>query len=82
MVQLNQPMLPKGDNMAAIKFDNPNELMTIEEVAAVLRCSPRTIYNRVRPGAENKFPIPFRRIAGGRLIRFRRADVYAHVGGE
>ena len=73
----------KGEHVEAMKIgNNPNELLTIEEVAEILRCSPRTIYNRVRPGAKKKFPIKARRVAGGRLIRFLRKDVDDHIGGK
>lgn len=50
------------------------ELLTIVELAVLLKMSPRSIYNRVRPGSKNKFPIKARRV-GGRLIRFLQEDV-------
>jgi len=50
------------------------ELITIFELSVILKISPRTIYNRIRPGSTNKFPIRARRV-GGRLIRFLREDV-------
>lgn len=44
--------------------------MTAEEVAEVLRCTPRSVRNYARQGT-----LPCIRI--GRLVRFRRADVEA-----
>lgn len=44
--------------------------MTADEVAAVLRCTPRSVHNYAKRG-----DLPCIRI--GRLVRFLRADVEA-----
>lgn len=49
-------------------------LLTVEEVAALMRMAPKTIYNSVmRKSKKDPFPIPVKRI--GRMIRFRAEDV-------
>ena len=50
-------------------------LLTVEEVAGLMRMAPKTIYNSVMRQSKKKdpFPIPVKRI--GRLIRFRAEDV-------
>ena len=56
---------------------NDSRLLTIKEVAELLRISPRTIYNQVRKNADRMFPIPVKRI--GKLIRFRSKDVQRFI---
>ena len=50
----------------------PNELLTVDEVAAFLRVKPATVYEWAKDGK-----IPASKI--GRLWRFRRDDVEAWV---
>lgn len=45
------------------------ELLEISEVAALMKCSPRAIYNHVEA---SRFPRPFKM---GRSIRWRAATV-------
>ena len=49
------------------------KLLTIKEVAEILKISERTIYNKVRENSEKPFPIPVKRV--GRLVRFSSKDV-------
>jgi excisionase family DNA binding protein len=58
-------------------FQPKNRLLSVKETAEILRLSPRTIYNRVAPGAENPFPIKPKRI--GRSVRFRNQDVQDYI---
>ena len=51
-----------------------HELLTIEELATYLRISPRSIYNKVRPGHSGK-PFPIKPVRIGKLIRFRRSEL-------
>lgn len=50
------------------------EIMTLEEVATLLRVKPGWIYARTRAGGEQS-PIPHYK--AGRLLRFDRAEVLA-----
>jgi excisionase family DNA binding protein len=52
-------------------------LLTVEELAAKLNISPRTIYNQVAPKAKKKFPIKPKRI--GKLLRFVEADADEYI---
>ena len=54
-----------------------DKLLTIKEVAELLRISERTIYNKVRKGAERQFPIKVKRV--GKLIRFAARDVQRYI---
>jgi excisionase family DNA binding protein len=58
-------------------FQPENRLLSVKETAAILRLSPRTIYNRVAPGSVNPFPIKAKRI--GRSVRFRNKDVQDYI---
>ena len=53
------------------------KLLKIEDVAKILRISPRSIYNRCRKKALDPFPIRVRRV--GKLIRFDPKDVYEYI---
>jgi len=53
------------------------KLLTLKEVAEILRISPRSIYNGVRKNAEKPFPIPVKRI--GKLIRFEASAVQRYI---
>ena len=57
---------------------SPDSLLTVKEAAIELDCSPRTVYNRVRPGSENPFPIKPIRIFG-RSLRFRYSDINRYL---
>ena len=46
----------------------PDEIMTVEEVAAYLKLSPGTIYNKV-----SRDEIPFLKLGGA--VRFRRSEI-------
>jgi predicted DNA-binding transcriptional regulator AlpA len=52
-------------------------LLSIEETAAILGISPRTIYNGVAPRAKRPFPIKPKRV--GRLVKFRIEDIEAYI---
>lgn len=56
-----------------MKEDHGQRLLTIHEVADILRISHRTIYNQINRKAVRKFPIRVIRV--GRLIRFDRHAV-------
>lgn len=51
------------------------EILTLEEVGALLKLKPSSVYEltRERSQARQKHPIPFMKIAG--KVRFRRHDV-------
>lgn len=53
------------------------ELLTPEQVAAILKISVNTVYKRSAPGAKEPFPIPARRF--GRCLRFRSDEVQKHI---
>ena len=56
----------------------PDKLLTIKEVARILRISERTIYNKVRPNSKFKpFPIPVKRV--GQLVRFEAKAVQRYI---
>ena len=57
------------DKMSSKRFWN------VHETAHYLGLAPRTVYNRVAPGAPNPFPIRSRRL--GRKVLFDRNDVEA-----
>ncbi len=57
--------------------DTLSEILTPEELAALLRVTPAWIHEKVRRRAQN--PLPALRI--GRYIRFRRSDVIAWLDG-
>lgn len=48
---------------------------SVDETAHYLGLAPRTIYNRVAPGADKPFPIKSRRL--GRKVLFERNEVEA-----
>jgi excisionase family DNA binding protein len=52
------------------------ELLTVEEAAAVLRVSPRTIYEMTsnRGRARRQHPLPVVRL-NSKCLRFRREDI-------
>ncbi len=91
MVRLNQPthehkviQIQKHSTPPGVKGESSMsstgiQFLTVSEVAALLKISPRTIYNEVRPGAERKFPIKAKRVGGGRLLRFLKSDVDAYI---
>ena len=57
--------------------DNGRRLLTVEQVAARLQLSSRTIYNRCAPKSKNPFPIRPKRI--GKLLRFDTKDVDDYI---
>ena len=57
--------------------DEERKLLTIEEAAAILKVSPRSLYNRTGKRSKNPLPFPTKRI--GRLIRFLSTDVWNYV---
>jgi excisionase family DNA binding protein len=52
-------------------------LLNVEEVAAILGISPRSIYNSIHRRAAKPFPIRPKRV--GRLIRFSVKDVNDYI---
>jgi len=52
-------------------------LLTVKELAAILKISPRTIYNAIHRRAIKPFPIKPKRV--GRLIRFDSKDVNDYI---
>ena len=52
-------------------------LITVEQLAAMLSMSPKSIYNGCLRGAKYPFPIKPKRIR--RLLRFDRKDVEAYI---
>jgi predicted DNA-binding transcriptional regulator AlpA len=59
----------------------PHALLTISEVAEILRLKPQTIRNQLTAGAKNKFPVKPIRI-GSRAVRFRREDIEALINNQ
>jgi excisionase family DNA binding protein len=57
--------------------DSLSEILTPEELAALLRVTPSWVNEKTRRRAKN--PLPALRI--GRYIRFRRSDVIAWLDG-
>ena len=57
----------------ATSFDNTLEILTPDEVAALLRVSPSFVYEKTRRRQRN--PLPTHRI--GKYLRFRRSEVLA-----
>ena len=55
----------------------PTEILTVEEVAAMLKMSKRQIYEQTRKRGQvrQEHPIPILRINGN--LRFRKADIEA-----
>ena len=56
-------------------LDSPATLIDVEQVAAQLGCSPRTVYRLADAG---RMPAPVRL---GSLVRWRRGDVEAWIAG-
>ncbi len=52
-------------------------LLTITEVAEILRIGKRTIYNQMHKG---EFPI--KKFRSNKPIRFKRSDVINYINGE
>jgi excisionase family DNA binding protein len=53
------------------------QLLTVEETAAMLRISPKTIYNRCHRKTKNPFPVKPVRV--GRALRFSEKAVEKFV---
>jgi excisionase family DNA binding protein len=53
------------------------QLLTVQDVAAILKINPRTIRNMTGRKAKRQFPIPVKRV--GAAVRFRRSDVEAFI---
>ncbi len=60
----------------------PDELLTVAELAAILKCPPDSVYNltRKRTQARSEFPIPFLRLPIG--LRFSRQDVEEWIAAQ
>ena len=56
---------------------NGKRLLSVEETAAYLGVSPRTIYNQIGRKAKKQFPIKPKRI--GRLVKFDVKDIEAYI---
>jgi excisionase family DNA binding protein len=52
-------------------------LLSVEETAAYLGISPRTVYNQICLKAKKKFPVRPKRI--GRIIRFDLQDLDRYI---
>ncbi len=52
-------------------------LLSVEETAAYLGLSPRTIYNQIGPRAKKPFPVKPKRI--GKLVKFDLRDLEQYV---
>ena len=52
-------------------------LLNVEEAAAYLNLSPRTLYNGIAPKSKNPMPIKVRRI--GKLVKFDIRDLESYV---
>ena len=52
-------------------------LLSVNEVAAYLGLSPRTIYNGVAPKSKAPFPVKAKRI--GKAVRFDRRDLDRYI---
>jgi excisionase family DNA binding protein len=52
-------------------------LLSVEEAAAYLNLSRRTLYNRVAPKSKNPLPIRVKRI--GKLVKFDIKDLEEYV---
>lgn len=55
----------------------PKRLLNINETAAYLGLSPRTIYNGIAPKSRKPFPVKPKRI--GKLVRFDIRDLDQYV---
>jgi excisionase family DNA binding protein len=51
---------------------NPEELLTVEQIAQMMQVNPRTIRNRINAGL-----LPARKMVGGKDWRIRRVDADA-----
>jgi len=58
--------------------NSDDELLTVSEVARILRISDKTIYNHIGRKAKRPFPIKPRRVMGSRVM-FKRADVKKYI---
>jgi len=63
--------------MITMKNNIQKRLLSVEEAAAYLGISPRTIYNRTGRKSKNPFPVRARRI--GKLVKFDKRDLDAYV---
>jgi len=52
-------------------------LLSVDETAAYLGVSPRTIYNAVAPKSKNPFPVKPKRV--GKLVKFDIRDLERYV---
>lgn len=52
-------------------------LLNVEEAAAYLNLSPRTLYNGIAPKSKNPIPIKVKRI--GKLVKFDIRDLESYV---
>ena len=53
------------------------KLLTLKEVAVLLRLAPRTLYNRC--GRQAKNPLPFKVRHLGRSVRFLAIDIDRYI---
>lgn len=54
-------------------------LLSVDEAAAYLGISARTVYNQIGPKAKKRFPVKVKRI--GRLVKFDIRDLDRFVDG-
>jgi len=60
-------------NPATQPTTEPFDVLTVEEVAALLRVTPGWVHEKCR--ARSRDPLPFRNV--GRYLRFRRSAIIA-----
>lgn len=66
-------MMPKATVGPRIE----KRLLSVEETAAYLGISTRTIYNRIHRKAKKPFPVRAKRL--GKLIKFDRRDLDRYI---
>lgn len=67
-------MSRRSKTKCAPDTQDPEQLLTILQVAQLLQCSEQTIRNHI---AEGKFPGPTNRF--GKMVRWRRANVVEYL---
>jgi excisionase family DNA binding protein len=78
---LSSPLLARTERMKE-KTEQKEQmfrkrLLSVEETAAYLNISARTIYNQIGARAKKRFPVKPKRI--GRLVRFDIRDLDEHL---
>ncbi len=58
--------------------DDLRELLTVEDVAALLKVSKSWVYEHVRPGVAGRLPA----VKLGKYVRFDRGDIRAYLNAK